>query len=296
MKIQQFLCQAVLLCTLLLNTSMTLTAANSAGSKPQWVSKGEEILNTQRTNDTYYFKVIQSMGADLQMLRNQRTVALSEYIGQRHHLSGQATTELTNLQQGQDVQSSSSFRMTFTNDVNTPVFYAQFIDEYWERMDNGDYRYYALFAVSDRGDQTVFDRFDVTRTYGTAPIFMSIIPGAGQLYKGNTVKGWCMLGGAVLGVGAIVFCENERASYTTKIKEQPKHAQTYKTKADNYETARNVAIGVTGALVVWSVIDAAVAPGVTRIKVRPSEQLRIQPAAFVTPQGTGFGASLCYSF
>ncbi|MBP5770533.1 MAG: hypothetical protein J6W75_04140 [Bacteroidaceae bacterium] len=170
------------------------------------------------------------------------------------------------------------------------------VDEYWERSTGGEYTYYALFAVSDRGDQTVFDRFDVSRTYGTAPIFMSIIPGVGQLYKGSEVKGWCMLGGAVLGVGAIVFCENERSSYTVKIKEQPKHAQTYKTKADNYQTARNVAIGVTGALVAWSIIDAAVAPGVTRIKVRPGEQLHIQPAAFVTPQGTSFGASLCYSF
>lgn len=296
MKIQQFLCQTLFLCTLLLTTANTLSAANSAGSKPQWVSKGEEIMNAQRTNDTYYFKVIQSLGSDLQMLRNQRMVSLAEYIGQQHNLAGQATTVVTNLQQNQTVQSSTSFRMVFKDDVNTPVFYAQFVDDYWERTPSGDYHYYALFAVSDRGEHTIFDRFDVTRTYGTVPILMSIVPGAGQLYKGNTVKGWCMLGGAVVGIGSIIFCENERASYTTKIKEQPKHAQTYKTKADNYETARNVAIGVTGALVVWSVIDAAVAPGVTRIKVRPGEQLRIQPAAFVTPQATAFGASLCYSF
>ena len=181
------------------------------------------------------------------------------------------------------------------------MFSTKLVDEWYEyvRLPNGEYecKYYALYAVSERSNSDVyFDQFDVTRTYGAAPIFMSIVPGAGQLYKGNTVKGWCMLGGAAVGAGTIIFCENQRASYAAKIKEQPKHAQTYKTKADNYETARNVAIGLTGALVVWSVIDAAVAPGATRLKLRNGEQLHFKPTAFLNPQGASFGASLCFSF
>ena len=40
---------------------------------------------------------------------------------------------------------------------------------------------------------------------------------------------------------------------------------------------------------------AAVPPGVTRIKVRHIGRLCIRPAAFVSPQGTGFSASLTIS-
>ena len=268
-----------------------------AAPKPQWVRKGETTLNSQRSNHTYYFKIVQGVDSSLERLRRQRLVMLAEYIGQRNNLSGRAETEILNQQRSEDdVQTKGDFRIVFSNDFNAPVFHAQLVDEYWEQTAAG-YRYYALFAVADQpGEEVVFDRFDVTRTYGALPAVMSVIPGAGQLYKGQTLKGACMLGGAAVGVGAIIYCENERASYATKIKEQPKHAKTYKTKADNFETARNVAIGVTGALVVWSVIDAAVTPGVTRIKVRPGEQLRIQPTAFVQPTGMAFGASLSYTF
>ncbi|MBP5770532.1 MAG: hypothetical protein J6W75_04135 [Bacteroidaceae bacterium] len=124
MKIQQVISQVFFLCSLFLATSTAYASSNSSGSKPQWVSKGEEVMNAQRTNSTYYFKVIKSFGSDLSALRDRRVIALGEYIGQRNHLSGQATTEVTNQQQGQAVQSSSSFRLRFTNDINTPVFYA----------------------------------------------------------------------------------------------------------------------------------------------------------------------------
>ncbi len=301
MKFQQFLWQTLLLCMLLLTTATTLSASNSAGSKPQWVSKGEEILNAQRTNDTYYFKIIRTFGADLTQAKNARMAELANYIGKRNKIEGEAVTDMGKTHTNGTQEEHEIYSVTFKNQFSTEVFQSQLVDEWWEYVTQpggrGEYQYYALFAVSERGDgKADFDHIEVSRTYGPTPIFMSIFPGAGQLYKGNTFKGWCMLGGAVVGIGTIIFCENERASYATKIKEQPKHAQTYKTKADNYETARNVAIGVTGALVVWSVIDAAVAPGATRIKVRPGEQLRIQPAAFVTPHTTAFGATLCYSF
>lgn len=282
---------------LLFSLFALLSAVAQAAPKPQWVRKGETSLNTQRTNHTYYFKIVQGVDGSLERLRRQRLVTLAEYIGQRNNLSGRAEATIDNQQFGaDDVQTNGVFRITFSNDFNAPVFLAQLVDEYWEKTSAG-YHYYALFAVADEpGEGVTFDRFDVTRTYGAAPVIMSVIPGVGQLYKGQTLKGACMLGGAAVGAGAIIYCENERASYAAKIKEQPKHAQSYKTKADNYETARNVAIGVTGALVVWSVIDAAVTPGVTRIKVRRGEQLYIQPTAFVQPAGMAFGASFRFTF
>lgn len=270
--------------------------AERSGNKPQWVSKGETSLNSQRTNRTYYFKVIQSTGRDLQTLMNNRIVNLANYIGQSNNLSGTATTEIVNEQQGASVQTSSSFRVTFKNDVSTPTFYAQLVDEYWE-SNGSDYTYYALFAVSEKGDgQATFDRFEVTRSYGAAPVFMSIIPGVGQLYKGQKLKGSLMLGGAVLCAGGIILCENRRSYYQTRIIEEPKFARDYNKKSNNWETGRNIAIGATAALVAWSIIDAAVTPGTTRIKVSPSTSFAFRPAALCTPDGVGLGASMAINF
>lgn len=283
----------ILILALLLGMSPVSMAERSV-SKPQWVSKGETTLNNQRSNKTYYFKVIQSTGRDLQTLINNRIVNLANYIGQSNNLSGTATTEIVNEQQGGTVQSSSSFRVTFKNDVSTPTFYAQLVDEYWE-LDAAGYTYYALFAVSEKG-QATFDRFEVTRSYGALPAVMSVIPGVGQLYKGQKLKGSLMLGGAVLCAGGIILCENRRAYYQTRIIEQPKFARDWSKKSNNWETGRNIAIGATAALVAWSVIDAAVAPGTTRIKISPSTSFALRPAALTTPDGVGMGASLALSF
>lgn len=286
----------LMMCITLFVGIMPSEAAKRSGSKPEWVSKGEASLNTKRTNETYYFKAIYSQGRDLQALKNGRIQNLSNYIGQSHHLSGQATTEIVNRQQGESVQSVVNYRMVFSEEMDAQVFYAILVDEYWEQDSSGEYRYHALFAVSERGDDTVFDQFSVTRTYGAAPALMSIIPGVGQLYKGNKAKGITMLAGAAACAGAIIYCDNLRASYITKMHEQPNHAKTYKTKADNFETGRNIAIGVAGALVVYSIVDAAVAPGATRIKVRRGNGLSIRPTAFVAPRRTALSASLTYNF
>lgn len=299
MKGKFFIRYALLMCVILIAVSTT-TAADRSGSKPQWVSKGEEILNSQRSNNTYYFKAIQTVGESLQQAREARITALSEHISQRNKITGKSINDMGLRQNNGVSEEYETFQMVFKNDFESVVFQAQIVDEWWEFVTNkngrSEYVYYTLFAVSDHGGETIFDRFDITRSYGAAPAFMSIIPGVGQLYKGQKGKGIAMLCGAAAGAGAIIFCENQRASYVAKMQEQPKHAQTYKTRADNYETARNVAIGVTGALVVWSVIDAAVAPGVTRIKVRKGETLRVKPVAFVQPNGLAFGTSLCYTF
>ncbi len=266
-----------------------------AAPKPRWVSRGEGHLNAQRTNHSYYFAIVRSDGADLDALRQHRVERLAERIGQTNNLRSTATTEMTNTQTGETALTAVQFRIVFTGEASTPVFHAQQVDDYWE-FRAGTYTYYALFAVSDQGEAAVFDRFDVTRSYGVLPAVMSVVPGAGQLYKGSKAKGIGMLAGAAVGVGAIVYCENERSSYVAKMHEQPRHATTYKTRADNFETARNVAIGVTGALMVWSVVDAAVAPGATQIRVRRDEQLRVSPTAMLTPSGATAGISFRLTF
>lgn len=286
---------AILVCLLVLCQLGIFAKTNS---KPQWVSKGETILNDRRSNDTYYFKVIRNIGPDLLSLRSANANALADYIGKRNHVKGLSVTELKNTQTNGGVSTSEQFNMVFRNEFSSDAFYAALVDEYWEREGGfGDYHYYALFAVSADGNrQPVLDRFEVTRSYGAVPALMSVIPGVGQLYKGQKLKGCLMLGGAAVGVGAIVLTENRRSYYETRIAEEPKFARDHSKKRDNWETGRNIAIGATAALMVWSIIDAAVAPGVTRVRISPATSLALHPAAITTPTGTGIGASLAFNF
>ena len=143
-------------------------------------------------------------------------------------------------------------------------------------------------------DRVVFDRVYKTNSYGVGPAVLSIVPGLGQMYKGSTVKGLCLLTGvAACGVGALL-CDNERADYKNKIKEQPQFAQSYNNKAKNFETARNVCIGVAAAVWLYNIIDAATARGSTKIVVSPAMGTFLSAYPVLTPNTCGI--SLTYNF
>lgn len=266
--------------------------AKSSKGRPSWFIKKEESLNKKRSNDTYIFKVVNSEGPSLQNLKDGISNVLSTEIGREYKIEGKIITKILNDQVRTEL-SEETINSIYKSDVRTEVFYAKLVDDYWEYQEGG-YKYYALFAVSSNDKKPIFDEFSASTEYGIAPVFMSIIPGLGQMYKGSTIKGICMLGGvAVSGLGAL-FCENERSDYKNKMKEQPQFAKNYNTKANNYETGRNVCLGAAAAIWVYNIIDAAAAKGAKRIIVKPTtdSHLSIHPVA--TPQSVG--VSLSYNF
>ncbi len=268
-------------------------ASISAGSakKPQWFTKGTSYLDKQRSNSSYRFEIAHSTGESLEEARNGKVKALGQHIANTSDIMTVQNIEGEN-RQGQVAYSSVTFRESSTNHQITKKFYHKFVDEYWE-WSNGAYQVYTLFAVSE-SDNSVFDNFSSTTSYGAGPAFTSIIPGIGQFYKGSTIKGICLLAGvAACGLGAL-FCENERSDYKNKMKEQPQFAQTYNTKANNYETARNICIGAAAAIWVYNIIDAAAAKGARKIVVKPNygSYLSIHPVA--TPNSAAI--TLTYNF
>lgn len=95
------------------------------------------------------------------------------------------------------------------------------------------------------------DNITFSRKHGIRGFACSIIPGWGQFYKGQKVKGTCIMGGGeILFIGGIIATESLRSSYVKKRNKQPKFFQTYNTKADNYENTRNICIGAAAALYV----------------------------------------------
>ena len=162
------------------------------------------------------------------------------------------------------------------------------VDQYKESA-YGGYKVSLLVQTARHPDYS-FEQVNVTDRYSAGARIL--IPGWAQMYKGQTTKGLIMLAGVVgCGIGALV-CENTRSDYKNKMKEQPEHAQTYNTKANNNETARNVLIGGAAAFYVWSIIDGIASKGKRRVFVGKSSSLSFNPVA--TPDAAG--VVLSYNF
>lgn len=159
-----------------------------------------------------------------------------------------------------------------------------------------------LFKMDGSDGQTVFAYFLVisktAAKNGVAGV-LSIVPGVGQFYKGSIAKGVMFMGLAAAAATGIIVCESTRSSYANKAIEQPKYKKDYNTKADNWGTARNICIGVGGAIWVWNIIDAFTTKSAKR-KVVTSQNSSLSFQPFATPnvfgQGMDMGVGLTFNF
>lgn len=265
----------VVLCLLLMCISLhAKTIEKSDVRPPEWVKKGEAKYNRQRSNDTYYFKVIENSGASLEAIKNQNLSALATYIGQANQISSSVQANIAfDASTGDE---KDEYVISYHTESSTEEFHAKLVDEYWElkRLDNGQqmYAYYALFAVSATKQMPHYDQFFTTKSYGGAGLARSIVPGMGQIYKGQVGKGTGIMISEAAGIASIIYCESMRSSYHNKMIEQPKFAKEYHNKETNWQMARNISIGVTAAIYVYNLIDAALASGAKRVVIKKSNR------------------------
>jgi len=159
-----------------------------------------------------------------------------------------------------------------------------------------------LFKMDGSDGQNVFAYFLVisqTAAKNGAAGVLSIVPGVGQFYKGSTFKGTLFLGLTAAAVTGVIVSESTRSSYANKAIEQPKYKKDYSTKADNWETTRNICIGVGGAIWVWNIIDAFTTKSAKR-KIVTSQESSLSFQPFATPnvagQGMDIGLALSLNF
>lgn len=262
----------VLAGTLLL-MCMTMQAGQSDKSDkiaPRWKS-GSFPKNH---DSSYYFKVAQGDGMSLSEACENAVLALVGDLANMHGVTikGSAIEKLKAESHNHVYTETMERNYTYNLDFeNFKTAFTQ-VDVYWERERNGRYNCWVLFEVANNADKVRFQEVAFTKKYGAKGFFYSLIPGVGQLYKGSTAKGLTILGGEAALAAAIVLCENTRASYEKKMKEQPKHAKEYNSRADNWETGRNVCIGAAAALYIYNLVDAAVANGAKRGRIKPGKK------------------------
>lgn len=256
--------------------------------KPAWINN-----TPKEQNRTYKFVEIVSYGSDLEGARieGQKKLAQNEQLIR----SVAITVDREGSQQVNQTFTNGRLNEVVNNVVNVTTnirgkeftLQAGVVDEY-ATSENGLCKLHTLYMVAV-DPNPVFDNVYLTTKYGFSA--RALVPGWGQMHKGSTGKGIAILAAEVAAIGGIIFTENERATYKSKMHSQPNFAKKYKSKADNFETARNCCIGAAAAIYIYNLIDAIVAPGARRVVVKP----RNLDIAFVASEDFS-GMTLRYTF
>lgn len=249
-----------------------VTFAQSRADKlpPKWLY-GHTPTNTANVE----FKTVRVPYTNYSDIRSAALGALVTKWGEESHIF--QSTELKSIdtierENGKMVRGSQK-QVSVLNIVaeGKPVTLTCMLVDDWVHTRGGQKEYCAVYELATRPD-AAFIPCSVSTSYGVAPVLMSLFPGAGQFYKGDALKGGLFLGGCVLGGAGIVFCESQRRAFAAS-REQTHDVnliKKYSANEKNLSIARNVAIGVTAALYLYNLIDAAVAPGARRLVVSPA--------------------------
>lgn len=270
------------------------SAANrSVRLKPKWVTHALP----ESKSGTYFFVSTYGEGSSIEASRKATFINLSSKLEDEHGLvidtRFHSKTRNTTTVDGSKGSRETEMEIVAEERGKQIKITCRAIDEYWE-YGNGRYEMYILYAVSNgvAPAGSYFDNIKVTAKYPCA-VFLSLIPSAGQFYKGDNLKGGLILGSEILAAGGILLCENTRSSYVKKMYEQPKYAAEYNSLADTWKTGRNICIGAAAAIYVYNLIDAFTAKGAKRVIVKRGKT-SLQAVPYVDQRS--FGMGLTYKF
>lgn len=270
-------------------------SVNGYAQKPKWIGNTPQELNY-----TYKFVEIVSTGSSIESARYNAKEMLEDDTqlqdGIRIYRKTKDNTTIDKSREnGGELQESKKQHIEIETIVDGEKFQLQAVkvDEY-PSFSNGVITLHTLFMVA-LCDDPVFDRTYLTTSYGATPVVMSVIPGLGQWYKGSKAKGIAMFAAEAVAVTGIIVCDNQRASYVKKAKEQPKFLKEYSSKADNWETGRNICIGVAAGIWVYNMVDAIAAKGARKVVVKRAKGGGLSMTPFAVYDG-GAGVSLAYKF
>ena len=279
--------------------SHSLTIAAQVPPKPKWAQNGVKSLNDQRKSLDYRFVAFRNDAV------NDSRVVTDPLTVMRMNMASEFGVD-PNLVSIDSIIPAPGERMTYSvtyrarNADEEVRVYVQKVDSYMRYEDNidGSYDYdiYSLYAISNPDIIPTFDDFELTRRYGAKPVAMSLIPGLGQIYKGQPAKGYSLLGAEVLFAGAITFGELNRSYYMKQAKKNPDNFDSWKSKANGYRAVRNIGIVLGAATYLYNLLDAAFAKGAPHVIVKHPRNTSVDMvfSPYVSPDH--FGAALSVTF
>ena len=239
-----------------------------AQPKPHWVQKGVKAMNNERSNKGYGFHTFSTYGADINQLEAERFKPLMEYVSKKYGtvIDGMKLDSLCS-----NSCSRTTYRLTFlSQDGKVSEVFAQLVDDwsrYEDNVDSWGFELHQLYAVSECNVQPQFDNFKHTDNYGIKPLFLSIIPGLGQIYKGQDAKGYAILGAEALLLAGGVYSVTEVGRYNRLAKKNLGVYNNYESNATTYRQIRNACFIAGGTLYIYNLIDAVISKGKRRVVV-----------------------------
>ena len=272
------------------NTAYSQTH-KSARLHPKWMNK-----MPLASNNTFNYKKETAIANSLDEARGKCLAQLLSQTGHKNmtvlskdRSNVNVTKYWDNGKLTEHVDYNSLTESTSQSDIVT--LQIEEIDEYWEEDSFGRFHLTKLYASSAPNKEAFFDDVTLTNHYGARGLLRSVVlPGWGQLYKGDKLKAGLIIGGCAAVAACITFTECERANFDKKIGQTSvtEHKRDYINKRNNYETARNICIGTAAVLYLYNIIDAIAAPGATRVVTKDRKP---HYHCYVAPTVMGNGAT-----
>lgn len=264
----------------------------AATQKPKWLTGDLP----KASNSTFIFVRTTAESPDREMARQ---MCLMNVAQDQQLLNSVKVQSLTSMEtNSHQVEKNGKYDLTTNRNIHTIItlggttpfnLRAQVVDEYCESVYKGGkhiYRVSVLYMVA-LTDSPVFDEVEITRYYGAQGLVRSIIPGWGQFYKGQNVRGGIIVGAQAASIAGIIVSESMKSSYYKFMKEDPKHAQEYSALADTWTNVGYGCIAAAAAVYLYNLLDAAISPGAPRVKVTSGVQWNITPIASADYAGVG---------
>lgn len=259
----------LIMCVALFPLSAVGQSYSRESDKPFW-TKGyfKELGNS-------YLEVVSAFGYDIAEARGK---AAKEVIARRSLATGSEANVTIN---------NGNVSVQSEHEV---IVKARIIEEYAHHT-TGGYTVYLLVQTA-KNPTYPYEAVSFTNDYkaGARPL----VPGMAQLYKGSKGKAATIIGAQALSVAGIILCANQSATYRNKVKEQPRFAKEYHNKANNWETGRNISIGVAAGVYLWNLIDGFVAKGKKKIITGKPNGGGLSVMPYAAPSEAGM--SFAYTF
>lgn len=263
-----------LILLLLLTVNFCISFNANAEPTPRWVKKGVKELNQKRTNDSYSFHIFHHEDVDRNRFEVDNFKSLLEYVDSVYDVD-QSQIFVDSIPANGSLP--TTYEVSFNKDGKENTVYAQLVDHYskFEDYPNGEYDYnlYQLYAISEEGvNKPDFDKFALSRNYGAKPVLMSIIPGLGQIYKGQQAKGYAILGVEAAMVASIIYATTQVNKWNNLAYQNQGVFDYYQSKADTFRQWRAFCYIAGGALYIYNLLDAALYKGARYVEIERNNQ------------------------
>jgi hypothetical protein len=225
------------------------------GQQPDWTRK-----LPKSSNSTYYYEMAKGFGRTIDEAKEKMYFDIKSNIAEKLGMPSEVK-----ISSSSQMSASGEMYLKIENSIDGSLPFTipmRRVCDHAIRLKDGTWVSYGLYQVAQYGNVNV-DFSNYTKCYKMSSNYAglwrsAIVPGWGQLFKGEKVKGFFFMGSEAALVGTAFYFHNEyqtdfkKSQETTNIKIQ----KAYRDKADINATYRNVAIIGAVSVYVWNLVDA----------------------------------------